>query len=63
MVSACSIILFLLLILSWRVDVVFGGGVVGRRGVCRGLAVVQKWIDVLLLSFPPIIVLLRVVGL
>ena len=64
MVSACSIIMFLVLILSGRVDVVFVGACfVARKGVCRGLFGVQRWAVVLLLSFPPTIGLSRVVGL
>ena len=40
-----------------------GACFVARRGICRGLARVQKWIVVLLLSFPPITGLARVLGL
>ncbi len=64
MVLTCSIMLFLVLILSERVGVVFVGSVfVFLRGVCRVLLGVGRWVVVLLFSFPPPIGLAEVVGL
>ncbi len=64
MVYASSMIMFLVMILSERVDnIPVGVCFVWRRGVCRGLGRVQVWFVLLLLTFPPTIGLARAAGL
>ena len=64
MVSACSMILFLVFILYGRVVVIFVGGVLcSPERILPRSSWSSEVIVVLLLSFPPTIGLVRVVGL